>query len=671
MEFSCYIGHCILLPAFPIWQLNPITGQPVDHLIQSVLLQRRDAQAQFTHGNYNLRWTYANELDLVFVAVYMNITQIIWVEEFLNAIRDDFCALYKDQVKILKPSYDYSGRFDSRLAKFEQQYSRGARRQFQTVPDERKTGSNAAASSSTSTSGSSSSSSGKSSASATVEDSDDAATDAAASKPPSSSASSADIPSVGTADSDADAGEAKEAASSSSSTSAAAPSGMDLDIDSDPFALGFMSRRTSVGSPAGGAGTGRPRTFNEIKAAKLASKQGGAPGAGPAAASPTAGPKKGVPGKQLASRADGSATKAEAALLNMSDTLPGEDHPDLARLASVHGEAPVVGEKYAEYDDNDDDIVTEQKSSGSGMWGFLKGLVGVKEVTKEDLAPVAKKFSEQLIMKNVANEIAEKLVDSVVTTLVGKQLGTFDTMAHTVRTGLEEALSRLLTPSKPIDVLSAIAAAKEAERPYSIAFCGVNGVGKSTSLAKIAAYFTSQGLKVGVAACDTFRSGAIEQLRTHCKRLSLPLYEVGYGKDESFAAASAILHAKRDRLDVILLDTAGRMQGNVALMKGLATLVANNNPDLILFVGEALVGNDGCDQLVNFNRALKENSDKQHPRLIDGIVLTKFDTIDDKVGACISMTYSTGAPILFVGTGQTYKDLKRPNTKMLIRALLK
>src|SRR5690606_14147649 len=104
-----------------------------------------------------------------------------------------------------------------------------------------------------------------------------------------------------------------------------------------------------------------------------------------------------------------------------------------------------------------------------------------------------------------------------------------------------------------------------------------------------------------------------------------PLYDRGYGKDEASVAAEGIASAKRAGLDVILIDTAGRMQGNDSLMKGLAKLMSINDPDLILFVGEALVGNDGCDQLINFNRALAENSQKAHPRLIDGIVLTKFD----------------------------------------------
>ena len=239
--------------------------------------------------------------------------------------------------------------------------------------------------------------------------------------------------------------------------------------------------------------------------------------------------------------------------------------------------------------------------------------------------------------------------------------------------------------------------------------------GKSTSLAKTAHYFLSKDLTVGVAACDTFRAGAIEQLRTHTKALGIPLYARGYDRDAASVAQDAISQARRDGLNVVLVDTAGRMQHNEPLMRSLAKLITLNQPDLVLFVGEALTGNDAVDQVSEFNRCLADMSDAKQPRLIDAIVLTKFDTIDDvrttsphgacrsqadaldcvecgcspallrcalslacvccacsqKVGAAISMAYVTGKPILFVGTGQTYKDLKRMNVKTLIRALLK
>lgn len=179
----------------------------------------------------------------------------------------------------------------------------------------------------------------------------------------------------------------------------------------------------------------------------------------------------------------------------------------------------------------------------------------------------------------------------------------------------------------------------------------------------------SKKFKVMIAACDTFRSGAVEQLQEHGKRLNVPVFNKGYDKDPSAVAGHAIMHGKREGYDVVLIDTAGRMQNNTRLMKGLAKLVENNNPDLVLFVGEALVGNDGIDQLTMFNQALIDHSSQQNPRGIDGIILTKFDTVDDKVGASLSMVYRTGQPIVFVGTGQKYTNLKLLNPTTIINSL--
>ena len=173
----------------------------------------------------------------------------------------------------------------------------------------------------------------------------------------------------------------------------------------------------------------------------------------------------------------------------------------------------------------------------------------------------------------------------------------------------------------------------------------------------------------------------MEQLRTHVKRLNslypsqnpnekkdvVELYEKGYGKDAAGIAMEAINHARASHRDVVLIDTAGRMQDNEPLMRSLSKLIGVNDPDLVLFVGEALVGNEAVDQLVKFNRALVDHS----AHTIDGIVLTKFDTVDDKVGSAISMTYITGQPIIFVGTGQTYTDLKMINSKAVVQLLMK
>jgi signal recognition particle GTPase len=194
----------------------------------------------------------------------------------------------------------------------------------------------------------------------------------------------------------------------------------------------------------------------------------------------------------------------------------------------------------------------------------------------------------------------------------------------------------------------------------------------STSLAKVSSWLQQNKLSIMIAACDTFRSGAVEQLRVHSRCIGVELFERGYNKDAAAVAQDAVAEAHAKGVDVVVIDTAGRMQDNEPLMRSLAKLVSRNQPDLILFVGEALVGNEAVDQVVKFNDALKTFAPTpSEARQIDGIILTKFDTIDDKVGAAVSMAYTVGAPVVFVGTGQHYTDLKTLNVRAIVRALLK
>uniref|UniRef100_A0A3P8U7Y4 SRP receptor subunit alpha n=1 Tax=Amphiprion percula TaxID=161767 RepID=A0A3P8U7Y4_AMPPE len=330
-------------------------------------------------------------------------------------------------------------------------------------------------------------------------------------------------------------------------------------------------------------------------------------------------------------------------------------------------------------------FLSSKKGGGfGGMFGMLKGLVGSKSLSQEDMEPVLEKMRDHLIAKNVAADIASQLCDSVAKKLEGKVMGTFTTVASTVKQALQDSLVQILQPKRRVDILRDVMEAQSQRRPFVITFCGVNGVGKSTNLAKISYWLIENGFTVLIAACDTFRAGAVEQLRTHQRRLNslhppekhggrpvVQLYEKGYGKDAAGIAMEAIAYARNQAFDVVLVDTAGRMQDNAPLMTALAKLIAVNMPDLVLFVGEALVGNEAVDQLVKFNQALADHSMSDKPRLIDGIVLTKFDTIDDKVGAAISMTYITGQPIVFVGTGQTYNDLRSLNARAVVSALMK
>ena len=292
--------------------------------------------------------------------------------------------------------------------------------------------------------------------------------------------------------------------------------------------------------------------------------------------------------------------------------------------------------------------VTEKKRS-SGQ--SLLSLLNFNYVCDEDnIKEPMQKFRQGLIQKNVADDVADVLVSSMVASMIGKKV-----KAKTFKQNFKNEVEKILFPSNRTNIINEIKAKKN--EPYTIVFVGINGVGKSTTLSKVAAKLSQHNFKVSISACDTFRSGAVEQLQKHCDALSLPLYSGKYGDDPAKVAKSSISKAKAEGRDVVLIDTAGRMQNNESLMKQLANLVVSNNVDLILFVGEAITGNDSVNQVTEFNNSLIDYSSVKSPRAIDGLCITKYDTIDDKAGTVLSLVHAVGKPILFVGVGQTYQDL--------------
>ena len=322
---------------------------------------------------------------------------------------------------------------------------------------------------------------------------------------------------------------------------------------------------------------------------------------------------------------------------------------------------------------NEAEFVEEKHHKSTGIFSkftnVLKNYIGNKVLTEEDIKPAIDELINLLLEKNVAKEIAENLCESVKKGLLGVKTNSFTTIATTVKEALKDSIAKILTPKEELDILRNALAAKKRGEPYKIVFIGVNGVGKSTNLAKVGYMLQNNGLKISIAACDNFRSGAIEQLKTHANLIKCHLFEKGYKDDPAYIAKEAIEEAKKEGYDCVLIDTAGRMQDNEPLMKSLAKLVDINQPDAILFIGEALTGNDSVDQLTKFNKALIDNSTKSNPRTIDGILLTKFDTVDDKVGAALTMVYTTGKPIVYVGTGQKYYNLKKLNVNNVLNAL--
>jgi fused signal recognition particle receptor len=210
-----------------------------------------------------------------------------------------------------------------------------------------------------------------------------------------------------------------------------------------------------------------------------------------------------------------------------------------------------------------------------------------------------------------------------------------------VETVLKNAISHVLT-ANDFDFNEFI---EKSKKPVVIMFIGVNGTGKTLSIAKIARLLHKQGKTCVMAAGDTFRAGAIEQLTIHANNLGVKIVKHGHGSDPAAVAYDAIEHAKAKHKDVVLLDTAGRMQTNSNLMDEMAKIKRVAKPSLIIFVGDALSGNDAVEQAKRFNEVVG----------IDGVILTKVDT-DAKGGSSLSIAYTIGKPLLFIGVGQEYDD---------------
>jgi fused signal recognition particle receptor len=211
---------------------------------------------------------------------------------------------------------------------------------------------------------------------------------------------------------------------------------------------------------------------------------------------------------------------------------------------------------------------------------------------------------------------------------------------------LMSAVKEIFSGAKPLNVLEMIKEKKAIGEPFIILFLGVNGTGKTTTIAKFANLLKKSGFSVILACSDTHRAGAIEQLTQHAERLSVKVISQKYGADPAAVARDAVLHAKSRKIDVVLIDTAGRMQTSRNLMEEMSKITRVVNPDLKIFVGDALAGNDAVSQAKEFQEFTN----------FDAAILTKVDA-DVKGGAALSIMYVTGKPIIYLGTGQSYDDL--------------
>ncbi|KAF3796859.1 Signal recognition particle receptor subunit alpha [Nymphaea thermarum] len=612
---------------------NALKGSPIDALIRSCLLEERSGDASYNYSApgaaYTLKWTFHNDLGLIFVAVFRQFLHLLYVDDLLAAVKREFSQIY-DPKRVVYPDFDDTFRqlqIEAETRAEEMKKSKQLVKPAAASSLNKKQQGNGGSGNNQKKSGSSKGGKG------------------------------------GKENGDGESGAAKiglfeNGTGRSFSGSNNAVPGVD---NSESDQTGPVST-----------------AFDVNKLQKLRSKAGNKKIE--AAAKKDSRPE--LQQKKLTKKNrvwDDSPTETK---LDFTDPVDEKGDEAVVPVMADQGTSMMDRDEAftSESEDDDDDDNSEQidknaKPEGSKKKGWFSSIFqsisGNTVLEKADLEPALKALKDRLMTKNVAEEIAQKLCESVAVSLEGKKLGSFTRVSSTVQAAMEEALLRILTPRRSIDILRDVHAAKEQGRPYVIVFVGVNGVGKSTNLAKVAYWLLQHNVTVMMAACDTFRSGAVEQLRTHARRLQIPIFEKGYEKDPAIVAKEAIHEASQKHTDVVLVDTAGRMQDNEPLMRALSKLINLNSPDLVLFVGEALVGNDAVDQLSKFNQKLADFSTASNARLIDGILLTKFDTIDDKVGAALSMVYISGAPVMFVGCGQSYTDLKKLNVKSIVKTLLK
>jgi len=608
-------------------QLVKIKGNPIDGLIKEVLLEERVGETSAKVDSYSLKWKLLNEMDTFFVVVYQGILQMAYLESLLAMATKEFFKQFSDSFGngLTLKRVDFDATFLEVRKKADREQMEARKPKGMKSFGETKKGQEVLKS----------------------REEKGLPTHEAKSKGGGGGGGDEEDDDGGEGGEEDSAAAAREAARAKLKARAQRGSVKAAAKEKEEPPSAMTEEKSKKGKERrhwDGEGRVSSKAMQELDFSKAKPR-----------------PENG-----------GSGDDDDAALMKQKATFLG----DSADEEEWQKEAEDVESLSSGDEDEEEKPEKEETGRVGGLFKTLtrsvKNLTGGATLTDEDLDPILASFRTALMSKNVAADVATKLSDSVRQSLVGRKTERFSSMTATVKQALKDSMENLLTPKKSIDVLRAALAAKNAGRVYTIVFLGVNGVGKSTNLAKVAYYLKHKGgLDVLICACDTFRAGAVEQLKTHSRCLDVPLFERGYGKDPAEIAKASIQHAKNHGHDVVLVDTAGRMQDNEPLMRALAKLVAVNSPDLVLFVGEALVGNDAIDQVTKFNRSLVDMShDPSKPRGIDGMLLTKYDTVDDKVGAALSMVYVTGQPIVFVGTGQKYTHLRKMQAKEVVKTLL-
>jgi len=293
-----------------------------------------------------------------------------------------------------------------------------------------------------------------------------------------------------------------------------------------------------------------------------------------------------------------------------------------------------------------------------GLLARVKEAVAYKEIDVKKLEPILEEYVLLLSELDVAYEVAEELMEQFKKKLAGVKIRRGMDEREVVEKALREAILSLISiPS--FDLVEEAKKARAEGRVLKVMFMGVNGVGKTTTIAKVAYMLKKEGLTPVLAAADTFRAGAVEQLKTHAQRLGVPIITKPYGSDPASVAYDAIEYAKARGFSVVLIDTAGRMHVDADLMNELRKVARVAEPDYKILVLDALTGNDAVEQAKFFDEAVG----------VDAVILTKVDA-DAKGGAVLSVASTIKKPVLYLGVGQNYEDLIKFDPKWFVERLL-
>ena len=301
--------------------------------------------------------------------------------------------------------------------------------------------------------------------------------------------------------------------------------------------------------------------------------------------------------------------------------------------------------------DKSDDEGKEEKSGG--FLSFIKE----KSISEDDVEDILFELELGLLEADVAMDVSSVVVESVKNDLVGQKIKRSSDIEEYTYQALKNAVAKI------IDVegksMTELLEEKVAQgEPLVVMLVGINGTGKTTTIGKLSNYYIKKGYTPVIAASDTFRAGAIEQVQYHADNLGVKLIKHEKGSDPAAVAFDAVQHAKAKGKELVLIDTAGRMQTNTNLMDEMKKIRRVSKPDLVVFVGDALTGNDATEQARKFNEAID----------IDGVILTKADA-DSKGGAALSVGYIIKKPILFLGMGQSYDDIKEYDADWMLEQI--